>query len=230
MHDAALAEMKAGKLAVRIGKRIRNRARRFRPTAPDLGERVFKAADHIDAYPVFITRDRIEDRFAARFNKAGNDQARPPSIDVDLEIDLAENRLMDLHERRGEHVENRCSRLGILTTQNPEQRLPLRSIGPLVDDDRGLTPALVNGTRPFEDRRNLEAVESRTPVMAGIDLHADYRPAGSVRGQSVELAGTAVGAIAIGKFTRLDRPLDFSHCRLPLLTTGRAPETVGTIA
>jgi hypothetical protein len=38
MHDAALAEMKMSKLAVRIGKLIRNWARRFRRTAPDLGE------------------------------------------------------------------------------------------------------------------------------------------------------------------------------------------------
>ena len=116
MHDAALAEMKMSKLAVRIGKLIRNWARRCRPAAPDLGERVFKAADHIDAYPVFIACDRIEDRFSARFNKAGDDKARPPSIDVDLEIDLAENRLMHLHERRGENAKNRCSRLGVLTT------------------------------------------------------------------------------------------------------------------
>ena len=53
MHDAALAEMKMSKLAVRIGKLIRNWARRLRPTTPDLGERVFKATYHVDAYPVF---------------------------------------------------------------------------------------------------------------------------------------------------------------------------------
>jgi hypothetical protein len=32
------------------------------------------------------------------------------------------------------------------------------------------------------------------------------------------LARTAVGAITIGKFARLDGPLDFRHCRPPLPT------------
>jgi hypothetical protein len=116
------------KLAVRIGKLIRYWARRFRPTAPYLSERVLKAADHIDAYPVFITCDWIEDRFAARFDKAGDNKARPPPIDVDLKIDLAENRLMHLHERRGENAKNRCSGLGVLTTQNPEQASRCKSL------------------------------------------------------------------------------------------------------
>jgi hypothetical protein len=74
----------------------------------------------------------------------------------------------------------------------------------------------VNGTGPSENRGNLEAIEWRTAVMTGIDLHADYRSASSVCGQSIELARTAIGAVTIGKFTRLDRPLDFRHCRLPL--------------
>jgi hypothetical protein len=60
-------------------------------------------------------------------------------------------------------------------------------------------------------------------VMTGIDLHADYRSASSVCGQSIELARTAIRAITVGKFTRLDRPLHFGHYRLPL-TTGRGPE------
>ncbi len=76
MHDAALAEMKMSKLPIRIGKLIRNRARRFRPTAPDLGQRVFKAVDHVDAHPMISTGDGINDRFAARFNKTWDDKAQ----------------------------------------------------------------------------------------------------------------------------------------------------------
>jgi hypothetical protein len=94
----------------------------------------------------------------------------------------------------------------------------LQITGPLVDDNRGLAFSLVNGTGPSENRGNLEAIELRTSVMTGIDLHADYRAAGSICGQSVELARTAVGAITIGKFARLDGPLDFRHCRPPLPT------------
>src|SRR6185437_4737695 len=127
--------MKVSKLAVGIGKFIRNGARGFRPTASDLGELVFKAADHIDAYPVLIAGDGIQDWLAACLDKARNDEARPAAIDINFEIDFAENWLMYFHERRGENAKNRRSGLGVLTTQNAEQRLALRGIGTLVDDD-----------------------------------------------------------------------------------------------
>ncbi len=131
---------------------------------------------------MFASGDGIEDRLAARFDDAGDDEAGPPPIDVDVEIDLAEDRLVHLVERRGENVENRRAGLGVLAAQNAEQRLPLRRSRPLVDNDGGFAFALVNGAGPSENPGNLEAVEPRAAVMAGVDLDADDGPAGSVRG------------------------------------------------
>src|SRR5262249_33465206 len=51
-HDAALAEMDLGELAVGVGKLQPNRPRGLGPTASDLGKRVFETIDHLDAHPV----------------------------------------------------------------------------------------------------------------------------------------------------------------------------------
>jgi hypothetical protein len=207
--------MEVAKLTVRIGKFVCYWARSLRPTPSNLGEFVFKATDHVDAHPMLAPGDGIKYRRAARFYDAGDDEARPPSINVDLEINLAENWRMHFFERGREHVENRRAGLSVLAAQNTEQRLPLRIVGPLVDDDGSFAFAFVDSARPLKNPGSLKAVEPCTPVMTGIDLNPNNGSACPVCGQSVELAGTAVRAIAISKFTRLDRPFDVGHCSLP---------------
>ena len=50
-----------------------------------------------------------------------------------------------------------------------------------------------------------------------LDLHARYRLAMTVRRQSVELAGAAVGAVAVDELTSVNRPVRVDHLRLPPL-------------
>jgi hypothetical protein len=50
--------------------------------------------------------------------------------------------------------------------------------------------------------------------MAAMDLKSHHRLAVSVGGQAVELAGTAIGAVAIGEFMRPDRPTGVRHISL----------------
>src|SRR6476661_4111458 len=49
-----------------------------------------------------------------------------------------------------------------------------------------------------------------------LDLHARYRLAMTVRRQSVELAGSAVGAVAVDKLTSVNRPVRVDHLPLPM--------------
>src|SRR5262249_1162495 len=101
-----------------------------------------------------------------------------------------------------------------LTGEDAQQRRPLRLGGALVDHHRCFALALVYRAWPAEDSHELQAVELGRAVVTLLDLESPDRLAMSVRGQSVELAGAAVGAIAVDELTPLDRPLGIRHGRL----------------
>ncbi len=64
---------------------------------------------------------------------------------------------------------------------------------------------------PSENTGGFQAVEFGGAVMACVDLDSGDRTAMPVRRQAVELARTAVGAIAVRELTCSDRPIDVGH-------------------
>jgi hypothetical protein len=158
--------------------------------------------------------DRIEDRLAAAFGHAGHEQARPSAGDVDLELYGGEDRLVQFLERGGEHVEDRRAGLGILPGEDAQQRRTLRLARTLVDHHCRLALTLVDWAGPAEDSHEREPVELGRAVLALIDLEAADRLTMSVRRQSVELTGAAVGAVAVDELAPLDAPFGVRHRRL----------------
>src|SRR5258705_13629698 len=84
-------------------------------------------------------------------------------------------------------------------------------MGALVDDERRFAVPLVNRARPDKHSGHFQAVEPGVAMVAAINLKSDHRPAVAVCRQAVELAWTSVGAVAVGKFERPDRPTGFRH-------------------
>src|SRR5262249_15273848 len=106
--------------------------------------------------------------------------------------------------------------LGILATENAQQRSTLRLVCALVDHDRRFALTLVNGARPAEDSHEFQTVECGRSVMAALDLEPAHRLAMSVRRQSVELTGATVGAVAVDEFASLDGPFRVCHGSPPV--------------
>src|SRR5262249_29517739 len=213
-YDAVLAEMNFGKLSVGVGKLEANGARGLAPATPDFGKGVFEAVDHIDAHTVFFAGDRIEDWLAAAFGHAGHDQARLSCGDVELEVDRGKDRIVDFFQRGREHVEDGRPGLCILAAEDTQQRCALRLRRALIDHHCRFALALVDRARPAEDPYEFQAIEPGRSVVTLLDLEAANGLAISMRWQSVELAGAAVGAVAVDELTPFDRPFGIRHARL----------------
>ena len=77
------------------------------------GELIFKAVRRIDAHAMFFLCDGIENGLAARVDEPGYNETGAPAIDIDLEIDLGENRVVNLFHRAGKDVEDGRARLRV---------------------------------------------------------------------------------------------------------------------
>src|SRR6478672_12865547 len=215
-HDASLTEMDLGELGIAVVKLELDWPSRLGPTASDFGKRVFEPVHHVDAHPMRCAGHRIEDRFAAAFRYARHDEPRLAARNVHLKIDRSENRIVQLFQRRSEDVEDGCSRLGVLAADDAQQCSTLRLRRPLIDHDCRFALTLMNSARPAENGDELQTVKFRVSVVTLLYLHPRHRLAMSVSRQSVELAGAAVGAVAVDELTSVNRPVRVDHPRLPI--------------
>src|SRR6478752_4598875 len=216
-HDASLTEMDLGELGIAVVKLELDGLGRLGPTSSDFGERVFEPVDHVDAHAMKCACHRIEDRFAAAFRYARHDEPRLAARNVHLKIDRRENRIVQLFQRRSEDVEDGCSRLGVLPADDAQQGSTLRLRRRLIDHDCRFALTLMNSARPAENGDELQTVKFRHSMVTLLDLHPRHRLAMSVSRQSVELAGAAVGAVAVDELTSVNRPVRVDHLRLPPL-------------
>ncbi len=127
------------------------------------GELELETVRAVDADAMFLAGDGIEDRFAAGSVIPGTMRRAAALVDVDVEVDVGEHRIVHLFQRRSENVEDRGAGIGVLAGENAQQRVALGLVGPLVDDERRLAVAFMDGTRPFEDAGDLEPVEFDVP-------------------------------------------------------------------
>ncbi len=128
---------------------------------------------------------------------------------IDVEVDIREHRVIDFREHRGVHLEHGGAGTRVLTTHDAQQGIALGSVRALIHDGECLAIAHVNGLRIFEDPGESQAIQRRVAVKALVDLHSDHGPAAAIGRQGIELAGTAVGAIAVCEFAAVKRPLGF---------------------
>jgi hypothetical protein len=86
--------MDAGKLAVSVGEFKADGSARFRPAAANFGYCEFESVRLLDAHPVLGPADRVQDRRATHLNDAVDAGLGGAGVDVDLELDIRDDRLM----------------------------------------------------------------------------------------------------------------------------------------
>ena len=85
----------------------------------------------------------------------------------------------------------------------------------LIDNYGSFALTLMYRAGPTENSYKLQVIELGRPVIALFDLEPGDCLAISVGRQSVELAGTTIGAVAVDEFTSLDHPFGVGHHYLP---------------
>jgi hypothetical protein len=160
---------------------------------------------------MFSASYRVFDRFSVTFGNARHTQSACTGVDIHLEVNWCENGVVKLFKGSGEDLENSRAGFGVLTRKDAKEGIPLGFGCLLVNDDRSLTSAFVDGAGPTEDAGKSKTVQFGVAVIALIDLHADNSLAKPVRWEGIELARAAVGAIAVGKLAGLYHPFRIRH-------------------
>jgi len=133
---AALRQVQFAEMTIAVGQIHGHGFAGFRPSPSHFRETKFKTVRTVDAYTMFGLGHGIEDRLTTRFDIARDIQKGSAPVHIDLELDIGIDRVMDLFQGRGEDVENRRSRLGVLSAQYAQKSIALRIVGALVDDER----------------------------------------------------------------------------------------------
>lgn len=157
-----------------------------------LGQFVFEAVRQIDAGTVFGARYRIADRFANGIEYTIDMNPATSGIDIDVVVDLREDRIEYLLKRRREYRKHRRERFGILPCHDFQDGFALRWGGALVDDRLTSAFAFVDGAGPMQQDRDLHAVELHIAVVAAVDRDRAHRSADTFGWQRVELARATV--------------------------------------
>src|SRR5512139_47153 len=166
---------------------------------------------------MFLPGYRIADRLDLSVYDSLDADPSGPAIDVELEMDRPEDRLVDAVDDGREHVEDGRAGLRLLAGQDREDRAALRLVGTLVDHHEGFAAALMDRLGPGEHPGPGETVERNFAEMAFVDAHRRHRAAMAVCGKRIELAGTSPVAVAIGYFRAAHPPIDKSHGRFSSL-------------
>src|SRR5215469_14528411 len=172
---------------------------RLCPAAADFGNGEFEPVGEVDARRIWLVGHGIHDRLTARFDDSGHHKSGLAAGDIDVEVDLGEDRFVNLLEGRTKYLKDRCARLGVLAAHDSENGLALRWSGALIDDRLDLAMSFVNGTRPREQGAKAQSVEFGIAVMTLVNPNGDHRHTIAVSRQRIELARAAVCAIAMRK-------------------------------
>ncbi len=209
--------MQLCKLAVGISQLVRDRTGRFSPAAADLGFLELESALGLDADSMLFARHGIDDGLPALLDIAGDLQVRAALRDIDVEVDVREHGVIDLREHGGKDLEHRGARPRVLAAHDAQQRISLGLVGALVHDRQRLPITHVNRLRILEDAGEPQSIQWRLAVKSAFDLQPDHGPAVAMGRQCIELAGTAIRAVAVREFATVDRPLGVWHGRRPSL-------------
>src|SRR6516225_9517047 len=119
-----------------------------------------------DPRAMLLARYWISYRLGADVNNSGDREASGALLLVELELNRLKHWLVKRLRHRRDDAEHCRKWLGLLPTQDLQQRLSLLLIGSLIDDPQGLAMPLVDGTRPGTHGCGLEAVQLDIAEMA----------------------------------------------------------------
>ncbi len=140
----------------------------------------------ITVHMVLFTGHRIDDGLVAAFGDAWHDESRPACVNIDLEVDGSENRIMNLIERGREHLETVAP--GSVSSPLMIRKSALIRPCPLIGRGDRFTTSLMDGSGPAYDEEEAQIIKSRTAVKSLIDEKVGNRFASPVRRPRVELA------------------------------------------
>src|SRR5262249_25964579 len=147
----------------------------------------------------------IENWRTARCDHAAHYQSGRAGLNIHIKRDLVEDWIIYPFKRRGIHLEQCGAWLGVQPTDDAQQRLALRRVRALVDNEERFSMSVMNRTRPCEYTGKSKTIKLRVAMMALIDLHANHRLAVPVRRQRIEL-WAAISTTAMGELPALDHP------------------------
>src|SRR5262249_54919675 len=94
-HHAALTKVDMGKLPIRIFECEADWRRDLGPAAANLGLGELEAVGLHNAHAVLRAGDGVQDRLAAHLDESLDLGARPAAVDVELEIDVCDDRVVE---------------------------------------------------------------------------------------------------------------------------------------
>ena len=133
-----------------------------------------------------------------------------------LEVDFGEDRIVDLVERRREHLKDGGAGLSVLAAHDPEDRVALRIGRAIVDREGRFTMTKVDGLWPRKDSGELHTVKAGVAMVALINRDPYDSAAVAVCWQRVELTGTAVCTATMREVGSVDHPLYVGHAAPPV--------------
>src|SRR5262245_12283992 len=204
--DAVVVQVDMSELRVGLLPRQLDRAAGLGRAAADLRYFKLETADQVDARAVLIAGNRIANGLALHIDQTVDADVPLAGIDVDGDVDRFENRIEHLLQRGGEDAPDGGEGLGLLAGEDGAQRLALRLVGPLVDDQQGLAVAFMDRSRPLHHADGLQPVQLHVAEMAFLDGEAADGLAEAVRRRRIELAPAAIGAVAGDQLVGLNNP------------------------
>jgi hypothetical protein len=172
--------------------------------------RVLEALRNLDDDPVGVRWvDRAQGLGGGLEDVAGL-EAAGAAIDVELELDRGEDRLLHVRTDGREDLEQRAA--GV-SADDREQRLPLLLVGGLVDDRHDVAVALVDPPGPPGGEAPLEPIERDIAEMTLVYPHGANALALTGRRRLVEVTRAARIAVAVLEPGALHRPR-ISHATL----------------
>src|SRR5690606_32703822 len=182
-----------------------------RPAATDFRHDTLEPLGEIDSRPMRIACDRIDDRSPSGLDQARHLELRGPTVDIHIEVDRRENRIMKLLKGRGKHLEEGGAGLRILATHDPQKGLALLGRCALIDNRNNLPAALMNGAGPRCDGCDPQAIETCVAMVTSLDIDGHDSVTVAVGGARTELAGATISAVAMHELSALDGPIGVRH-------------------
>src|SRR4051812_14218425 len=212
-YDATPRVAQDIELTIGVVELERDGAGGFGAGAPDLGELELDAIGDVNPDTVLVTCCRAHDRSPARLEHALDGDPCPPTLDIHLELNRREDRLLDAARHGAEHPPMRPGLLGLATVQHGGQSITLPLVGARVDDGLHGAVALVDGAGPCIEQGGPQALQRHVTEMTLVDPDHLEAVAVAAGGPTLELARAAIVTVAAAERDPFEIPID--HPCLP---------------
>src|SRR5271165_852779 len=198
LDDAVRRHVQVVEVGMRVGERQLDRPVCSRAPARVFRLMIFEPLWQMHADAMLISGDGVTNGLDRRVDDAGDAHAADSPFQVEIEFNRRENRVVHLGERWGEHVEDRRARRGLVPREYGQERVALRVVRVVADDDERLAVSEMNRPGPSEHAAERQATQIDVSEMPLVDLDRGHRPAVAMGRQRIELTGTPEVAVAVG--------------------------------